>query len=86
MNEPNNEIPLYIIWLSTLYLFFTEIIVYIYWATYTITFIAFCCLLCMFYRYIFSVGMYWLGIHFREGNGTPLQYSCLENPMDGGGW
>ena len=20
----------------------------------------------------------------REGNGTPLQYSCLENPMDGG--
>ena len=24
----------------------------------------------------------WLG----EGNGTPLQYSCLENPMDGGAW
>ena len=22
----------------------------------------------------------------REGNGTPLQYSCLENPMDGGDW
>ena len=21
-----------------------------------------------------------------EGNGTPLQYSCLENPMDGGDW
>ena len=21
-----------------------------------------------------------------EGNGTPLQYSCLENPMDGGPW
>ena len=21
-----------------------------------------------------------------EGNGTPLQYSCLENPMDGGVW
>ena len=21
-----------------------------------------------------------------EGNGTLLQYSCLENPMDGGGW
>ena len=20
------------------------------------------------------------------GNGTPLQYSCLENPMDGGAW
>ena len=21
-----------------------------------------------------------------EGNGTPHQYSCLENPMDGGAW
>ena len=25
-------------------------------------------------------------INSREGNGTPLQYSCLENPMDGGAW
>ena len=24
--------------------------------------------------------------YIREGNGTPLQYSCLENPMDGGAW
>ena len=24
------------------------------------------------------------GIADGEGNGTPLQYSCLENPMDGG--
>ena len=24
--------------------------------------------------------------HLGEGNGTPLQYSCLENPMDGGAW
>ena len=23
---------------------------------------------------------------FGEGNGTPLQYSCLENPVDGGAW
>ena len=23
---------------------------------------------------------------FGEGNGNPLQYSCLENPMDGGAW
>ena len=22
----------------------------------------------------------------REGDGTQLQYSCLENPMDGGAW
>ena len=21
-----------------------------------------------------------------KGNGTPLQYSCLENPMNGGAW
>ena len=24
--------------------------------------------------------------HVGEGNGTPLQYSCLENPMDRGAW
>ena len=23
---------------------------------------------------------------FGEGNGTPLQYPCLENPRDGGAW
>ena len=23
---------------------------------------------------------------YGEGNGTPLQYSCLENPIDGGAW
>ena len=27
-----------------------------------------------------------LGRHLGEGNGYPLQYSCLENSMDGGGW
>ena len=33
------------------------------------------------------------GLHFHfslscigEGNGNPLQYSCLENPRDGGAW
>ena len=25
-------------------------------------------------------------IIIREGNGNPLQYSCLENPMEGGAW
>ena len=25
-------------------------------------------------------------IYEGESNGTPLQYSCLENPMDGGAW
>ena len=28
--------------------------------------------------------LFWYGV--GEGNGTPLQYSCLENPMDGGAW
>ena len=31
----------------------------------------------------------WLHFHFScigEGNGNPLQSSCLENPRDGGGW
>jgi len=30
--------------------------------------------------------LYLLVFNQREGNGTPLQYSCLENPMDGGAW
>ena len=30
-----------------------------------------------FYGQLISVG---------EGNGTPLQYSCMEYPMDGGAW
>ena len=25
-------------------------------------------------------------VYIGEGNGTPLQYFCLENPMDGGAW
>ena len=27
-----------------------------------------------------------LGRSTGEGNGNPIQYSCLENPMDGGAW
>ena len=27
-----------------------------------------------------------LEILIGEGNGNPLQYSCLKNPMDGGAW
>ena len=27
-----------------------------------------------------------LSVRSGEGNGIPLQYSCLENPMDGGAW
>ena len=32
--------------------------------------------------HIFVNYLYYIG----EGNGNPLQYSCLENPMDGGAW
>ena len=28
----------------------------------------------------------WLGKFPRGGNGNPLQYSCLKNPMDSGAW
>ena len=30
--------------------------------------------------------LYILSTNKEEGNGTPLQCSCLENPMDGGAW
>ena len=35
-----------------------------------------------------SLNTFWVfwGASLREGNGTPLQYSCLENLMDGGAW
>ena len=31
-------------------------------------------------------GLVYFSIAYGEGNGTSLQYSCLENPMDGGAW
>ena len=34
----------------------------------------------------FSIGLVYSPVLKGEGNGTPLQYSCLENPMDGGAW
>ena len=30
--------------------------------------------------------IHWYEICSGEGNGKPLQYSYLENPMDGGAW
>ena len=40
------------------------------------------CILFVYYNEHFVVKYYRNG----EGTGTPLQYSCLENPMDGGAW
>ena len=37
------------------------------------------------YTHTFNL-FYTLDVYTGEGNGTPLQYSCLENPMDGGAW
>ena len=33
-----------------------------------------------------KVNIWGFAAHTREGHGTPLQYSCLENPRDGGAW
>ena len=43
-------------------------------------------------RFIFSISSFFFRCPFIfpcnsvEGSGTPLQYSCLGNPMDGGAW
>ena len=36
--------------------------------------------------YLGSLKIVKIALNCGEGNGTPLQYSCLENPMDGGAW
>ena len=40
----------------------------------------------MGYLQVDSVRIEWSCRDTGEGNGTPLQYSCLENPMDRGAW
>ena len=37
-----------------------------------------------FKKYLIDLFVAVLGL--GKGNGTPLQYFCLENPMDGGAW
>ena len=42
---------------------------------------------CVDFRNLREMSLYsLLASVFGEGNGTPLQYSCLENPMDGEAW
>ena len=45
---------------------------------------------CLVKAMVFPIVMYgcWIMLDYkeREGNGTPLQHSCLENPMDSGAW
>ena len=49
------------------------------------------CCLCpnshlQFFLFLFFFLTCFISEYLREGNGNPLQYSCLENPMDGGAW
>ena len=40
-------------------------------------------------NFLFFLRLYFLAsseVNIGEGDGTPLLYSCLENPMDGGAW
>ena len=46
-----------------------------------------CCFCVRHCKEIVPLRLLCLGKTFNgEGNGTPLQYSCLENPMDRGAW
>ena len=36
--------------------------------------------------FFIRINLWLLYLEIREGNGTPLQYSCLENPMDRRAW
>ena len=41
----------------------------------------------VFNEWVVGSPLFWVSsVFLGEGNGTPLQYSCLENPMDGGAW
>ena len=37
------------------------------------------------YIHLFYIFIY-TSVYNREGNGNPLQYLCLDHPMDGGAW
>ena len=37
-------------------------------------------------KFVTDVNLEDVRVEIGKGNGTPLQYSCLENPMDGGAW
>ena len=46
-----------------------------------------CAKMIIYFLYLHTLLSLWTTIlSDGEGNGTPLQYSCLENPMDGGAW
>ena len=62
------------------YYYFQLLIFFLYeYYIFSILFVS-CLFIHVFYLFIL------LKHNVGEGNGTPLQYSCLENPMDGGAW
>ena len=65
---------------------YTYVYVYICIHMYMYTYVYICICIHMYtYVYVYiCIHMY--TYVYGEGNGTPLQYSCLENPMDGGAW
>ena len=40
----------------------------------------------LYSRALFIISFIYSSVCIGEGNGTPLQCSCLENPMGGGAW
>ena len=46
----------------------------------------FSCTLLVFLWSYHCPGFQWFHFYNGDGDGTPLQYSCLENPTDGGAW
>ena len=40
----------------------------------------------LYNRLLFVIYFIYSSVYIGEGSGTPLQYSCLENPMDRGAW
>jgi len=57
------------------------IFIYIFWQTETLNSVG-----CIYSEKEFPENRAYVCLAFGEGNGTPLQYSCLESPMDGGAW
>ena len=58
------------------YLLFIVLYIYCYYLLFIVFFI-YCFYLLLLFIYSITIG---------EGNGNPLQYSCLENPVDRGAW
>ena len=72
-----------ILWLTKWYVIICKIVLYI---CYLILFSLLKAIYQTINRLYQDRGINWYSLKFGEGDGTPLQYSCLENPMDGKTW